>query len=371
METLKRNWMVVLLVSLLFTLSRARLVRKDSILKTIKNEDGDVIDCIDIYKQPAFDHPLLANHTLQMKPSWYLDSIKGNDSSETMENCPEGTIPIARNQPVYPPKRKFSSENQFESTSPYIIDRAKVSIDGGIYYGASGTFNLWNPKVMSNEYSHSQVWVEAGKFSTLNVIEAGWMLNSVYILDRKKIFGWQIDNFRQKGCYNLDCPGFIQTNHRFSLGGRVPTLQASVYGGSQYSANFKIHKDTKSGSWWLFIQDIAIGYWPVEIFTNDGLTRAATRISWGGEVLGLKSNGVHTRTEMGSGHFANELWTKAAFIKELGYFDQNGIIQDADKIYPTVTRPNCYSLSVMKKNKVAGVHFYFGGPGYSDQCKSW
>ncbi|CAN1245735.1 hypothetical protein LINGRAPRIM_LOCUS3022 [Linum grandiflorum] len=74
---------------------------------------------------------------------------------------------------------------------------------------------------------------------------------------------------------------------------------------------------------------------------------------------------------MGSGHFANELWTKAAFIKELGYFDQNGIIQDADKIYPTVTRPNCYSLSVMKKNKVAGVHFYFGGPGYSDQCKSW
>ena len=31
-----------------------------------QKEDGSIIDCIDIYKQPAFDHPLLKNHKLQV-----------------------------------------------------------------------------------------------------------------------------------------------------------------------------------------------------------------------------------------------------------------------------------------------------------------
>ena len=32
----------------------------------IQSPDGDIIDCVDIYKQPAFDHPLLKNHTIQV-----------------------------------------------------------------------------------------------------------------------------------------------------------------------------------------------------------------------------------------------------------------------------------------------------------------
>ncbi|OAY83963.1 hypothetical protein ACMD2_04609 [Ananas comosus] len=35
-------------------------------MKTIQSEDGDIIDCVDIHKQPAFDHPLLRNHTIQV-----------------------------------------------------------------------------------------------------------------------------------------------------------------------------------------------------------------------------------------------------------------------------------------------------------------
>ena len=29
-------------------------------------ENGDIIDRVDINKQPAFDHPLLKNHTIQV-----------------------------------------------------------------------------------------------------------------------------------------------------------------------------------------------------------------------------------------------------------------------------------------------------------------
>jgi hypothetical protein len=36
------------------------------IVKSLQGKDGDVIDCVDIYQQPAFDSPLLKNHTIQV-----------------------------------------------------------------------------------------------------------------------------------------------------------------------------------------------------------------------------------------------------------------------------------------------------------------
>lgn len=35
-----------------------------------QSPDGDVIDCVYISHQPAFDHPLLKNHTIQVSPSF-------------------------------------------------------------------------------------------------------------------------------------------------------------------------------------------------------------------------------------------------------------------------------------------------------------
>lgn len=31
-----------------------------------ETEEGDIIDCVDIDKQPALDHPLLKNHKVQV-----------------------------------------------------------------------------------------------------------------------------------------------------------------------------------------------------------------------------------------------------------------------------------------------------------------
>ncbi|KAK0572116.1 hypothetical protein LWI29_026373 [Acer saccharum] len=57
----------------------------------LQSEDGDIIDCVDIYKQPAFDHPALRNHKIQMRPSFDLpteklvtrnESSSANDTSD-------------------------------------------------------------------------------------------------------------------------------------------------------------------------------------------------------------------------------------------------------------------------------------------------
>nr|ABA91376.1 hypothetical protein LOC_Os11g03810 [Oryza sativa Japonica Group] len=41
----------------------------NDIIKTIESECGDIIDCVDIYKQPSLKNPLLKDHKILFKPS--------------------------------------------------------------------------------------------------------------------------------------------------------------------------------------------------------------------------------------------------------------------------------------------------------------
>ena len=34
--------------------------------ESLQGVGGDIIDCVDIYQQPAFDHPFLKNHAIQV-----------------------------------------------------------------------------------------------------------------------------------------------------------------------------------------------------------------------------------------------------------------------------------------------------------------
>ncbi|XP_048594705.1 uncharacterized protein LOC106365519 [Brassica napus] len=72
-------------------------------LKSIKSEDGDIIDCVPITKQPAFDHPLLKN--IQMRPSFVPEGGSTFTKKEAKaitqvwhKNgvCPNNTVPIRR-----------------------------------------------------------------------------------------------------------------------------------------------------------------------------------------------------------------------------------------------------------------------------------
>ncbi|EFH38739.1 predicted protein, partial [Arabidopsis lyrata subsp. lyrata] len=81
-------------------------------VKSIKSEDGDIIDCVPITSQPALDHPLLKNHTIQVCSSFMMRPSfipKGNHSTNTKKNakaitqvwhkngeCPENTVAIRR-----------------------------------------------------------------------------------------------------------------------------------------------------------------------------------------------------------------------------------------------------------------------------------
>nr|DAD42085.1 TPA_asm: hypothetical protein HUJ06_000315 [Nelumbo nucifera] len=80
-------------------------------VQSIKSPDGDIIDCVHMAHQPAFDHPFLKNHTIQLRPNFHPEglydeskvSTRPKDRPRTITQlwhlngrCPEGTIPIRR-----------------------------------------------------------------------------------------------------------------------------------------------------------------------------------------------------------------------------------------------------------------------------------
>jgi len=157
---------------------KLKLLNKPAI-KSIKSEDGDIIDCVDINKQPAFDHPALKNHTIQMRPTSNIafeTSSTKNESSWLMlsqtwtrsGSCPKGTVPIRRIQRE--DLLRADSLEHFGRNGPRILSTANITnlqiqevgpptghsgarllTQTVNIVGAKADLNLWSPRVESAE----------------------------------------------------------------------------------------------------------------------------------------------------------------------------------------------------------------------------
>ncbi|KAM3685712.1 hypothetical protein ACB098_11G141700 [Castanea mollissima] len=338
-------------------------------LKSIKSPDGDIIDCIDIYKQPAFDHPLLKNHTIQMRPSFYPERFSFDESNNASSNsepkftqlwhlngrCPEGTIPIRRTKeedllragsPANYGRKKYLTNPNPQDDEENIHEYATYTEDGDRYYGMMAEVNAWNPHTQERfEFSIAQFWIIAGTNGVdLNSIEAGT----------------QADAYHNTGCYNLMCPGFVQVSHQIAPGATISPL--STYNGPQYSVNFYVRRDIHGdGNWWLTVADrFDLGYWPSALFPL--LSDTAEAVKWGGEVINLRKGGQHTTTQMGSGHFAEEGPNKASYFSNLNVIDGNKLLRAPRHTHTFTPKPDCYNIQDY------GDYFYYGGPGRNPNC---
>ncbi|VVB03333.1 unnamed protein product [Arabis nemorensis] len=72
---------------------------------------------------------------------------------------------------------------------------------------------------------------------------------------------------------------------------------------------------------------------------------------------------------MGSGHFAEEGFKKAAFFHTLEYLGgyKHPITPALDSLQTSVTRPECYNLNVGSSQRW-GTYFFYGGPGRNPRC---
>ncbi|CAL4902727.1 unnamed protein product [Urochloa decumbens] len=382
---------------------KAQLARtRDASVKTIQSPDGDVIDCVLTHLQPAFEHPKLRGHKPEKEPVERPRSgghaavdADGQDGGEeealpqpwrrSGESCPEGTIPVLRTTEA--DVLRASSVSRFgmkprgggggggfarRDSTGGCHEHAVGYVSGGQFYGAKASLNVWPAQVASpSEFSLSQIWVISGTFGNdLNTIEAGWQVSPQLYGDNNPRFFtyWTDDAYRETGCYNLHCSGFVQTSNRIAIGAAISPI--SSYAGRQFDITVLIWKDPRQGHWWLQLGSggggALVGYWPSSLFTHLG--SRAGMVQFGGEVVNARPAGApHTATQMGSGRFPGEGYARAAYFRNVQVVDWDNSLVNAAGLRMLADRPGCYDISG-GSGGAWGTYFYYGGPGRNARC---
>ncbi|KAI3822023.1 hypothetical protein L1987_09604 [Smallanthus sonchifolius] len=365
-------------------------------VKSILSEDGDIIDCVEIYKQPAFNHPALKNHIIQMAPTKVLksnetmmkeelDGTKKKDIAKTITSqlwqrsgsCPTGTIPIrqiqkkfinknghayGRKKPSEPQNQETTLENTTNSLANHSV--AEVLTEGYSYSGAKVDIKVWTPYVeKEDEYSTSRVLIQNGGFKDFELVETGWAVNpSVYNDHETRLYVyWTADGSRTTGCFDLTCPGFVQVNHEIALGAAIYPISKPY--GLPYQITLHIYKDPKTSNWWVnYGESIDIGYWPGELF---GLLKyQGIMVKWGGEVYSsrVKTIHPHTATQMGNGYTPPAIYDTCGTMTRMRVEQNSGPLIAPEWSDVAVDEYRCYDILYMV-DYVADPIFYYGGPG--------
>ncbi|RZC89571.1 hypothetical protein C5167_027111 [Papaver somniferum] len=352
-------------------------------IKSIMTKYGDTIDCINIHKQPAFDHPLLKDHKIQMVPSSFSKDTSNKNISTTIfrdskinngfenKRCPLGTISIRRTkkEDLVNAQSLLRKADQIRSNA-YTLSHMNhhfVSVEelseGKTYFGGAANMSIHGLELTSGEFSTSQIWIQNGRSEKLNSIEFGWMAYPTLFGDNSsRLFGyWTADGSRQTGCFNMLCPGFVQVHSDISFGADFDPI--SVYGEDAWVVSFQVHQDLRTGNWWLTVDDMNIGYWPKEIFTH--LADNASVIRYGG-IAGAKSQ--MPTPPMGNGYLPQlQDFLKTAYMTRMKYADEKGQFVNINP-YGVQTKKDttsdCYNiLFAGNLGSDWEISMAFGGPG--------
>ncbi|XP_022961958.1 uncharacterized protein LOC111462577 isoform X1 [Cucurbita moschata] len=390
------------------SLSKQKSMRMNSLrkqaIKSIRSEDGDIIDCVSIYDQPAFDHPALRNHTIQLAPT-YDPTIDEHSKKATAEregkeeknsmvvkqtwrksgSCPEGTIPIRRIRKHVLLKAKsierygrkkpmFSQENAqlpiTRSSHTLLTNRSKAFLltAGNNYNAAKGDIKVCNPRVeFDDEYSTSQVALLTGPYYNFEAIESGWAVNPGVYGDRQtRLFVyWTADASEKTGCFDLTCPGFVQTSNEIALGSAIYPI--STPNGLPYEIIMFLFRDFKTDNWWVqYGESINIGYWPPELFS--ALSHTAETVQWGGEVYSTNiGRPPHTRTAMGSGRFPDFISGTSGWVKRMRVRDNSMVLMFPGWVEHYSDEYDCYDVDFIR-DYLDDPELYYGGPGKNPRC---
>ncbi|CAK7344275.1 unnamed protein product [Dovyalis caffra] len=337
-----------------------KLMNKPAV-KTIKTMHGDIYNCVDFHRQPAFDHPLLKNHTFDFKIS--LSSYTKKKRYELKDNstvfdpnniwlngkgCPIGTVPIRKITKNDFLRARLASDIYASKLNPqsavetpglhFAIIRTKVDPDKK-YHGGGMSTTLHKVQVQSSQSSYARMKIK----NNADYIEVGWMGGA-------------------SRCFNTFCPGFVHVAPDIPLDYVFPVTEPD---GKIPSIKFTIDHD-KFGNWYLYGSEDnrVIGYWNDGIFM-EGLNKFASYIDWGGQVYGPPNS---PSAPMGSSLEVRGDRKRDAFFWEVEYANETDYTSaDIVEEYADVG-----AYRVKDAGNVGGQlgHvFFYGGPGgYTGSC---
>ncbi|GMI76339.1 hypothetical protein like AT4G23370 [Hibiscus trionum] len=336
-------------------------------IMSFETEFGDILDCIDIYKQHAFDHPLLKDHIVQTSPK-NLPKSEGESPRLLPENikCPPGSVLIKRTtkQDLIMANRLKPSGLNHPHQVPTEPKKGYAFATARYYshnFGARTIMNVWRPEVASDQASLASLWIANGPVDKLNVLQAGWVVEPLLFSSNytRLYTHWTVDNYKTTGCVNYLCPGFVQVHREITLG--IVLNQISVYKGKQVDIEIAILWD---GEWWLKLYNQFIGYWPQKLFYY--MYGGANNVMWGGHVISPSNK---PSPAMGNGHMpADYDYNTSAYFKQTQIWDNVHLVYPRpDRLESFSTVPACYGAVVINGIAPGGsANLYYGGPG---QCK--
>ncbi|WCJ28276.1 hypothetical protein M5689_009979 [Euphorbia peplus] len=269
--------------------------RTKGVLVTIQTSYGDIYDCVDFYQQPAFDNPLMKNHSYhpEMKPTFYPKGMRPNNFTSNFrpetfwingKGCPTGTVPIRQITKDDLIRAKLAAERYASNLNPQTAEEHGVHFavihtpHNGVqekYYGASMDAGLYNPTLNSYlQYTSSQIKIQNGHESII----FGWTVHPEIYKDYKtRFFLYTYAN--NKHCFNNFCGLFIHTRPDIPLDFVFNRFGAICE--KTVATNLFAYKDPGSGDWVLQFEFVIIGMWPARFFTSLG--SFASYVEWGGE----------------------------------------------------------------------------------------
>ncbi|CAF1786833.1 unnamed protein product [Brassica oleracea var. botrytis] len=359
----------VKLVLVVFIVSLAQSREIVSNVKSSKLNEKIIYDCVDIYKQPSLSHPLLKNHKIQMEPSFSnlkpKKQVKNKTENRIRVECPNGTVPILKNTKKYVANAQYWAERHFnpltdESHGKHI---AGVREQGrGPYHGLAAWLSVHDLNVSRDQASYANIYAGSVLNNKTNFIETGWMVNPSLFGDGQT---WRYGFWKGAdgaGCYNTICPGFIQVSQTDLLSGPIPHPRKG-----DRAVFPSIVQDEVSGNWWTthvrnFRKDIAIGYWPKELF--DIIGHSVDMVGVTG-VVQASPPGISP--PMGNGHLPTENEDESARVKHLLTVNSKFKIKERDinELVKLLDSNKCYGLRDGKKRFILleSNLFTYGGPG--------
>ncbi|KAF8232105.1 hypothetical protein L208DRAFT_1465986 [Tricholoma matsutake] len=200
--------------------------------------------------------------------------------------------------------------------------------------------------------------------SGTQTVKGGWAVYPQHFqtMDGVLYIYW---NSGKTGCFNLDCPGFMQIDKNWGLGGRFPDR----YSTPQKRWGFWLQWKLLKGDWWLFLDGSgaykSIGYYLTSIYGGGQLSRNPEQIEFGGEVGRFVGD---PWPQMGNGVMSSSAVAAVTAASQfLIYYDLHN--QDSGtgvyaNLFPWGDLP-CYSVNVFPNGAMpgAGALIHYGGGG--------
>lgn len=375
----------------------AELVRPEDIVTSIELPSGDICDCVAVDRQPALRAQELKGHKISFDPPAPLeeeetrmeeaqdkDPASDDQLIELLQEygqegktCPEKTVPILR--------LTMEILDNFETLDDFLKARPPHELTGptarhqyasgrfnGDNWGGQSSLNIWSPYTeKSSEFSLSQIAIARGSGANRETVEAGWQkYRQLYGDYRPRLFIYFTpDNYGSGGCYNLSCGGFVQVNNSVFIGGGFSNISSHPHPSTAWEITLRWQRHGETGDWWLKYGNTWVGYYPSNLFDDNGLRPRASRATFYGEIIDDTSGSRHTRTDMGSGHFPGSGFGYAAYQRRIRTITTSNYWNIRPSLSITRTDANCYDIIEYNSSGSWERYFYFGGPGYNYHCR--